>query len=98
MRSHIPVPLTELTGKRTFSWMPGCDKYFAEMKAIVAEDALNAYPNHNLRFYIYTDASDYQMDAAIIHNGCVVAYWIPKLIAAQRNYTTMEKELLAVVC
>jgi hypothetical protein len=37
------------------------------------------------------------MGAAIMQNGKVVAYWSKKFNEAQLNYSTMEKELLAVV-
>ena len=63
-RSHILAPLTDLLRLKKGSkipWNSEHEKAFEQMKAMVAADALLAYPDHNKPFHIETDASDYQL-------------------------------------
>jgi hypothetical protein len=49
-------------------------KAFNKIRLLMAADALAAYPNHNKRFDIYSDATDFQLGACIIEEGRPVAY------------------------
>ena len=67
------------------------------MKALITHDVKIRYPDHNLPYHIYTDASDFQMGSVIMQEGVLVAYFSKKLNAAQRNYSTIEKEILSIL-
>ena len=101
-RAHLLSPFTKLQNagnkKQPIEWTDELERCFKEIKAVIARDALLQFPNHNLPFDIYTDASDYQMGACIMQNGKPVAYFSRKLTGPQTRYTTTEKELLAIIC
>jgi hypothetical protein len=99
-RAHILKPFTDQSGlkkKAPIKWTDEMQKAFDKMCLLMAANALAAYPNHNKRFDVYTDASDFQLDACIIQGGRPVAYFSCKPTNSQQNYTTMEKEKLSVV-
>ena len=89
--SHILAPLTNLTGKGTFVWTAIHQQAFDAMKALMVEDVLLRYPDHNLPFHICTDASDYQLGLDILQQNIPVAFYSCKLSPSQQNYTTLEK-------
>jgi hypothetical protein len=70
---------------------------FDKMRLLMAANALAAYPDHNKRFNVYNDASDFQLGACIIQERRPVAYFLQKLTKTQQNYTTMKKEMLSIV-
>ncbi len=99
-RAHILKPLTDQFGlkkRAPTKWTDEMQKAFDKMRLLMAANALAAYPDHNKWFDVYTDASDFQLGAFIIQEGKLVAYFLQKLTKSQKNYTTMEKEMLSIV-
>jgi hypothetical protein len=94
--SHHLVPLTNLTGKGSFIWNPEHQKAFLIMRALIMQDCMLHYPDHNKPFDIYTNASNYQLSAIIVHKGILVAYYSRKLMDAQKKYATLENNYLVL--
>jgi hypothetical protein len=63
----------------------------------MAANALAAYLNHNKRFDVYTDASDFQLGTCIMQEGRPIAYFLRKLTQSQQSYTTIGKEMLSII-
>jgi hypothetical protein len=95
-----PKSLTDHSGLKKRApnkWADEMQKAFDKMRLLMAANALAVYPDHNKRFDVYTDASDFQLGACIIQEGRPAAYFSQKLTKSQQNYTTMEKEMLSIV-
>ena len=96
--SHTLSPLTDLfKNHKCFQWSDECQLAFKHMKALVAADTLLHYPDHNQPFHIETDALDLQLASVIKQGNKPVTFYTWKLTPAQRNYSTIEKELLSIV-
>ncbi|MHA7865768.1 ribonuclease H family protein [Flagellimonas marinaquae] len=96
--SDILAPLAELAGANSkWEWTDVHQNAFDTMKTVVAQEILLAFPDFNKPFDIYNDASKLQLGAAITQGKKPIGFYSCKLNLAQRNYTTTERELLAIV-
>jgi RNase H-like domain found in reverse transcriptase/Reverse transcriptase (RNA-dependent DNA polymerase)/Integrase zinc binding domain len=99
-RSDILAPLTKLLSgpkNKKWEWPPEAAAAFATIKKIIAQEVLLTHPNFSKPFEIHTDASKYQLGSVISQEGKPIAFYSRKLTPPQLNYTTTEKELLAIV-
>ena len=80
-----------------FHWDTEQQQTLNTIKRLVSQEVLLAYPNFNELFEIHTDASAYQLGSVISQQGQLIAFYLCKLTPAQQNYTTTERELLAIV-
>ncbi len=96
-QASILEPLSSKSGKKIFCWNPDMNLAFKRMKALMAQDCLLAYQNHNKPLHIYTDASSYWIGAYIVQDNKPVVFWSCKLNDAQLHYTVGDEELLSIV-
>jgi RNase H-like domain found in reverse transcriptase len=96
-RSGLMAPLMKLTSAPKFVWDDTHQKAFEKLKSVISTETMLIYPNHELPWQVETDASDYQLGAVLKQEQKIVAYFSRKLNPAQRNYTTIEKELLSII-
>ncbi|KAL5722473.1 hypothetical protein ACHQM5_005989 [Ranunculus cassubicifolius] len=84
-----------------FEWNDTCQEAFDKLKDRLTSAPIVQSPDYSLPFEIMCDASDYAVGAVLGQRRdkkpYVIHYASRTLNSAQMNYTTTEKELLAVV-
>ena len=100
--SKIAKPLYKLLEKDAkVAWDEDCQRSFEKLKTYLTTAPVVRAPNWQLPFKVMCDASDLAIGAVLGQREegkpYVVYYASKTLNEAQRNYTTTEKELLAVV-
>ncbi|CAL8135446.1 unnamed protein product [Prunus armeniaca] len=100
--SVISRPLCNLLLKDSlFEWTDACQVAFDKLIGMLTSAPIMQPPDWNLPFEIMCDASDYAIGAVLGQRRdkkpYVIHYASRTLNSAQMNYSTTEKELLAVV-
>lgn len=97
---QLLYPLTRKNAKG-FDWTPQCQQAFDQLKQLLVSPPILAYLRFEIPFVVHADASDHAIGGVLsqIQDGKerVIAYFSRQLGKAQRNYSTIEREALAVV-
>lgn len=91
-----------LTKNAVWSWTAECQHSFDRAKAILQSDLLLTYFDPQLDIKVAADASNYGIGAVILHrfpDGTekAIAHASRSLTPAEKNYSQIEKEALALI-
>lgn len=100
--SKTAKPLTNLLKKEhPFIWSEECEKSFQRLKISLTKEPILQYPNFEQPFVLTTDASNDAIGSVLsqgpIGSDLPISYYSRTLNNAEQNYSTAEKELLAIV-
>ncbi|CDF38169.1 unnamed protein product [Chondrus crispus] len=104
--AKIAAPLNRKTGKnQPFEFEVLTDEEyeaFVELKKRLVSPPILALPRYGKKYTLDTDACAYQVGCALLQeqpsgDRLPIGYWSRALTDAEKNYTTTEKECLAVV-
>ena len=99
--SKIANPLSNLLKKDVaFKWTDVTQEAFDTLKELLCKEPILQYPDFNRAFILTTDASDFAIGGILsqgeIGHDLPIAYASRVLNAPEKNYSTIEKELLAI--
>lgn len=84
-----------------FIWNENCETAFNQLKKLLTTSPVLIFPDFGETFIVTTDASEYAVGAVIsqgtIPNDRPIHYYSKTLSATQVRYSTIEKELLAII-
>lgn len=90
--------MTELTKKETpFHWTDKTQEAFQTLKDKLCSSPVLKFPDFAKQFTLTTDASNEGIGAILSQDGHPCCYISRTLNPPERNYSTTEKELLAIV-
>ena len=101
--AFIASPLHKLTRKESdFLWFETHQKAFDKLKELLISPPILRFPDMTKMFILMTDASGYALGAVLgqkdeNEKDHAIAYASRGLKPHERNYSTIEKELLAIV-
>ncbi|GJU85879.1 putative reverse transcriptase domain-containing protein [Tanacetum coccineum] len=96
--SKIAKPMTKLTQKNVkFDWGEKEEAAFQLIKQKLCSAPILALPKGSENFIVYCDASHKGLGAVLMQNEKVIAYASRQLKIHEKNYTTHDLELGAVV-
>ena len=101
--AELALPIYKLTkheGK--FTWNNEAQIAFINLKSKLITPPVLRHPNLEETFYLFTDASDYAVGAVLSqvddkNQDFAISYFSKKLNETERKYSTIDKELYAVV-
>jgi len=96
--SKKTTPLSDLLKKnRRWDWTVDCQQAFEKLKTAVVSAPVLGLPNFEKPFEVHTDASDRAIGGVLVQEGHPIAFESRKLSDVEQNYSTHEKEMMAVV-
>ena len=101
--SVVTAPLTNLLKKcQEYQWTPDCQAAFQKVKMMLSSKPILRAPDFQKQFYLMVDASDTGAGAVLMQCDDLgiehpVCYFSRKFDQHQKNYSTIEKEALALL-
>ena len=101
--SNVCEPLTRLLRKdKEFLWNLECQGAFDRIKSLLVSAPVLTMPDFKKQFQLAIDASDYGAGAVLLQEDTKgiehpISYFSHKFDKHQRNYSTSEKETLALI-
>ena len=96
--SDIVAPLNDLRkGDREFKWTKSAQESFEKVKVLLTSDPVLRAFDINKDSVLTSDASENAIGAILSQKGCPVVYISRKLTNAEKAYSNIEREALAVI-
>ncbi len=96
--SAICSPISALLNKHIqFKWTDQQQQAFITLKQAITNAPILSLPDPTIPYTVKTDASGFAIGAELSQNNKPVAFLSHKLSPAERNYSTHEKEQLAII-